>query len=610
MNYDALLESRTSDKWHRIGIDRRAGVALPLFSIFSKNSIGIGEIQDLRFVIDWCNETGMSIIQLLPLNELGYDFAPYNSISTFALDPMYLSIKRLREIDLKPFRKELKTLKTKFPAGGSSVNYEIKNEKLILLRKIFSTIDLANNKRYKEFLAKNFHWLKYYCVFKIITDINDGKVWQEWELKYKYIAPFTTEKILQVYDTEVKFFTWLQWQLYEQLTTIKRYAKSKKVFLMGDLPLLVSRNSADVWAYKNYFKLQLSAGAPPDMYFAKGQRWGMPPYNWDNISADNYGYIRRRLKYAENFYDMYRIDHFVGLFRLWTIDIKSPEEYSGLTGQFDPHDENYWEDHGMSILNVMNESTTMLPCAEDLGTIPNCSEKVLKSFGIPGVNVQRWKKKVRDNFNFLSAEDYRINSAATISTHDSSSFPGWWENEAGTIDEITFRQMCEKFNITDDRYQRIVNVLFDERFSAFGRLFWKYEITNVYILLNILQMNHEQGKEFIDLYLSTFSEKNKFWNYLGIKTEFNHNTTPSFIRSSLKKITSTASIFSIQLFMEYLYLDPTLLKNYRGRNYRINFPGTVNENNWRLVLPISLEQLKDLKINKAIKEINQEYGRI
>jgi 4-alpha-glucanotransferase len=307
---------------------------------------------------------------------------------------------------------------------------------------------------------------------------------------------------------------------------------------------------------------------------------------------------------------MYRIDHFVGLFRLWTIDIKSPEEYFGLTGQFDPPDENFWEEHGKSILKVMNESTSMLPCAEDLGTVPYCSEKVLKDFGIPGINVQRWEKKLRDNFNFLDAKDYRINSAATVSTHDSSSLPAWWENEAGTIDETSFRQMCERFNFTGEHSRSIINTLFEERYSADNRLLWKKEITNVYILLNILQLSPDHAREFIDLYLSTFGEKNKFWNYLGIKDLLSHKPTTSFINSSIEKVTSTTSIFSIQLIMEYLYLDETILKNYAGRNYRINFPGTVDENNWRLILPISLEQLKDLEINKTVKKINQKYGRI
>ncbi len=154
---------------------------------------------------------------------------------------------------------------------------------------------------------------------------------------------------------------------------------------MGDLPFLVSRDSADVWAYKNYFKLTLSSGAPPDMYFSMGQRWGMPPYSWDNIEAGNYSYIRERLLYAENFFDMFRIDHFIGLFRVWTIDLKTPEELKGLYGRFDPEDNYYWEEHGKKILEVINNSTTMLACAEDLGTVPDCSDKVLKEFSVTSI---------------------------------------------------------------------------------------------------------------------------------------------------------------------------------------------------------------------------------
>ncbi|MEO6696109.1 MAG: 4-alpha-glucanotransferase [Ignavibacteria bacterium] len=609
MDHNDLLNSQTADKWRRIGVERRAGVALPLFSIFSSNSVGVGEIPDIKSIVDWCCETGMSIIQLLPLNELGSDFSPYNSISTFALEPMYLSLKHLKDADLKPFKKDLKILKEKYPAGVSPVNYGIKNEKLALLKKIFRNAELPSNKNYLKFREDNFHWLKYYCVFKILTDLNQGKSWHEWELKYKYIAPFTSEKIIRNYEDEVAFYVWLQWQIYEQLLLVKKYAKRKKVLIMGDLPFLVSRNSADVWAYKNYFKLQNSAGAPPDMYFARGQRWGMPPYNWDNISADNYSYLQRRLKYAENFYDMYRIDHFVGLFRLWSIDIKSPEENYGLSGQFDPPDEKYWEDHGRSILKVMNESSTMLPCAEDLGTVPECSDKVLEEFGIPGINVQRWRKQWRDNFNFLNSNDYRINSAATISTHDSSSLPAWWENEAGTIDEDSFRQMFKKINDSNESYENIVKKLFEENIQD-GRLYWKKEITNVYILLNQLNLQFEQGKEFIDLYLSTFGEKTKFWNYLDIKSEPDNEATEILVRTSLEKITAASSIFSIQLIMEYLYLDPDILKNFSGRDYRINFPGTVGENNWRMVLPIPVEKLKYLEINSTIKEITRAKGRM
>lgn len=610
MNYSSLLSSLTSDKWQRIGIQRRAGVVIPLFSIYSKNSVGIGEIPDLRFVIDWCKQASMSIIQLLPLNELNNDFAPYNALSSFALEPMYLSIKRLRKVDLKPFRNELKELKKKFPKENNKVDYEIKNEKMTLLKRIFDTINLQEIKKYNNYVEKNIHWLKYYSVYKVLSELNERKSWQEWDFKYKYIAPLTTEKLLQDYNNEINFYQWLQWQLCEQLTAIKKYAKRQNVFVMGDLPFLVSRDSADVWAYKNYFKLQLSSGAPPDMYFSKGQRWGMPPYNWDNIAADNYSYLKERLRYAENFYDMYRIDHFVGLFRIWTIDLKTPEVLGGSEGKFDPEEEYLWENHGRKILSVMVESTDMLPCAEDLGTVPNCSEKVLSEFGVPGINVQRWEKKRDGNYDFLDAKDYRINSVATVSTHDSSTLPAWWKNEAGGIDEIFFKGICEKFNIKDEDYNYIVNALFERKNLFNGRLFWKKEIFNIYLLLNLLNLSYENAKVFVDMYLTSYSEKNNFWNYIGMKSNLSDEISVNFIKKSLEKINSASSIFSIQLLMEYLYLDESILENYSGWNYRINFPGKIDSNNWSLIFPVSLEKLKELQINDVIREINSESNRL
>lgn len=610
MKYNSLLNSGTSEKWSKTGVARRAGVAFPLFSVYSKNSAGIGEIPDIRFLIDWCCQTGMSVIQLLPLNEVGYDFAPYNSVSTFALEPMYLSIKRLRKADLTPFRKELRSLKKKYPKGGAKVNYEIKNEKLKLLRKIFATVDLKSNVKYNDFVSRNIHWLKYYSLFKIIKGLNDGRDWNEWELKHQYISSLTSRKIIAEHSEEAEFQYWVQWQLYEQLITIKKYAKRKKVLIMGDLPFLVARNSADVWAYKNYFKLNLSSGAPPDMYFSKGQRWGMPPYNWENIAADNYCYIKERLIFAENFYDMFRIDHFVGLFRVWTIDLKTPLEYAGFYGVFDPEDEREWENHGKRILEVMNKCTSMLPCAEDLGTVPDCSEKVLKEFGVTGISVQRWEKSRKGNYQFLPPDEYRINSVATVSTHDSSSLPGWWKYEAGTVDELSFKLSCDKLDIKDERYKNLTDRLFIKDFPESGKLKWKSEVSNVYRLLEILELNYEQAGEITEMYLSGFGEKNNFRKYIDLDEKTELADPVSLIKKSLERINSTASVFSIQLIMEYLYLERNILENYSGWTQRINFPGTVDGNNWSMVIPIPLEDLKVLKLNETLSDIFKDSDRI
>lgn len=548
------------------------------------------------------------MIQLLPLNELGNDNAPYNSVSSFAIEPMYISLRKLKDADLRPFRSELKILKNDFPAGTDMVNYDVRKEKKILLKKIFSSTDINNCKKFKEYFNMNFHWLKYYCLFRILTDLYNNASWEEWDLKHKYIAPFTSEKLLIKYKDEVNFLCWIQWQLYEQLLSVKRYAKKNKVLLMGDIPFLTSRNSADVWAYKNYFKLQLSSGAPPDMYFSKGQRWGMPPYNWDNIVADKYGYIKQKLKYAENFYDMYRIDHFVGLFRLWTIDLKTPLEEGGMKGMFDPPEESYWEEHGKILLKVMIDSSSMLPCAEDLGTVPYCSDKVLKEFGITGMDVQRWQKNNIDGFT--EPEKYRINSVATISTHDSSSFPSWWENEAGTTDEVLFRKIFEKYNLSADKYDELKRLLFDTGSLRGGRLKWKEEIKDINILLNILGLSYNDAEEIIELYSSAYNEKKNFLKYLGTEIKNGQRATADLIKINLEKISSASSVFCIQLLTEFLYLDGNILERFKRSDYRFNFPGTVHKQNWSIVMPVSLEELNLMETNNSIKEINLKSGRI
>jgi len=611
LDTDLFKYSKTSAKWNKIGLQRRAGVALPLFSVYSSKSTGIGEIADIRYLIDWCSVTGLSILQLLPLNETGGDFAPYSSVSTFAIDPVYICLRRLRKTDLTPFRKELREIKKKFPKKNTKVDYKIRHAKVSLLRKIFDSKYTFESENFEKFISENIHWLKYYALFKIISNLYPFKQWIEWDLKHRYLSSSNAEKILKNNPEDVRFQYWVQWQLYEQLITVKKYAAKKKVFIMGDIPFLVSRNSADVWAYKNYFKLDLSSGAPPDMYFANGQRWGMPPYNWFNIESDNYAYIRQRLKYAQNFYDMFRIDHFVGLFRVWTIGSDTPADEGGLSGRFDPENESEWEQHGRSILNVMNECTEMLPCAEDLGTVPDCSEKVLKEFGIVGINVQRWEKNYNynDNFNFISPDKYRVNSVSVLSTHDSSAFAPWYKYETGSVDESTFIKFFEGKEFSVERIYRIRMNLFEPNLNNDQRLVWKKNISGVFELLKIIELNYEEAREFVDTYLISFSEKNKYSRYIGYDGKREMPVNTEFINKSLQTIFICNSIFSIQLMQEYLNLDKDFLKNYSGPEFRINSPGTVNDQNWTMRIPIPLDKILTLGINSSLKKIVKNSGR-
>ncbi len=610
IDYSHFKNTRTADKWQRIGLKRRAGVAAPLFSIYSRNSIGIGEIPDIKLLTKWCRKTGLSIIQLLPMNDVGFDFAPYNSVSSFALEPMYLSFNDLKNVNLNPVKKELRDLKKYVPCGGDRVNYRIKYEKIKLLMKIYKVSYLNGIKKFDDFKNDNLYWLRDYALFKVLKETQQNKSWEEWDERYRDRDENALAEIENEFAGRLNFYYWIQWQLYEQFKSVKKYAAEKDILLMGDLPFLISRDSADVWAHRKYFKLNLSSGAPPDMYFAMGQRWGMPAYNREEMQNDSYIYIKEKLKYAENFYDIYRIDHFVGFFRLWSIAIDCPIEDGGLKGTFDPQDENLWEETGKKLLDVMVENSGMMPCAEDLGTVPDCSPKVLWDYGITGMNVQRWVKDFNNSENFIDPERYRINSVSTISTHDSSTIIDWWHNETGTIDEKLFQRLCSAKQIPLEKYTEIVKNLFDNEKSKYGRLFWRNSVDSPEKLVEILGLNFDSCRDIIKLYKESFSERPKFLNFLGIESNGNdYKINTLFIRKALEKVNIASSIFSIQLLQEWLFLDESLFVKGEETSYRINFPGIVNDTNWSFVMPISLEIILNLGVNSEIKKIVQESGR-
>lgn len=610
-DYSHFLNTKTADKWHKTGLKRRAGVVAPLFSVYSQKSVGIGEIPDIKLLVRWCQKTGISIIQLLPMNDVGYDFAPYNSVSSFALEPMYLSINGLKNVNLNLFKKELRELKRTIPGGKEKVNYKIKHEKLKILYKIFRVTYVKGIKKFEDFKKENNYWLKDYALYKVIKEIEQNRSWENWDGKYKNRDEEALSEIESVFSEKINFYYWIQWQLYEQFKSVRKYAKKKSILLMGDIPFLVSRDSADIWAHKNYFKLDFSSGAPPDMYFAMGQRWGMPTYNREELEKDNYSYIKEKLRYADKFYDMYRIDHFVGFFRLWSIAMDCPQEQGGLSGYYDPRDENLWEETGKKLLDVMIASSDMLPCAEDLGTIPQCSPKVLWEYGIPGMNVQRWVKDFNGSDNFINPEHYRINSVATISTHDSSTIIDWWHNETGTIDEKLFKRFCDNKNINSERCGEIVKNLFDTEKSKYGRLYWKSEITDTNKLVEILGINYDVSWNIINIYKESYNERLKFLEFLGLEpngSDFKIN--PLFIKRVLEKINQSASIFSIQLLQEWLFLDDALFVKGEETSYRINFPGVINDSNWTFVMPVGLETMLNLGINTEIRKIIEDSDRI
>ncbi|MGA2775192.1 MAG: 4-alpha-glucanotransferase [Candidatus Omnitrophota bacterium] len=585
-----LLNTKSADKWKRIGLQKRAGILISLFSVYSKNSLGIGDFLDLKLLVDFASLTGNSIIQLLPLNEVGALFCPYDSLSSFALEPAYIHLDSPQ-----------KTRNPTYPY----LDYKIKEEKLNILLQSFTSDKERDSGNFSLFRKENSYWLPEFSLYKALKAHHNGSAWYEWEDKFKFRDKSALEVFKNEHSKELEFQEWVQWKLFKQLRAARIYANSKNIFLKGDLPILVSRDSADVWSHPKFFKLDFAAGAPVDMYCAKGQRWGMPTYNWDKIKEDGFRYLAEKLRYAQNFYDILRVDHVVGLFRIWSIPYNEPLENKGLNGLFDPGDEGVWGIHGRTILETMLNNTSMLLCAEDLGLIPRVCTDTLKDLGIPGNDVQRWVKDWKVAYDFLSPSGYRKLSVSMLSTHDTTNWPAWWENEVGTIDEDLFYRRCMERGIN---FNKVKPKLFDLNLSKHGRLRWLNPIDLIDKLVWNLDKKKEEVGDFIDLYLNSFREKEKLWKQMGLKGKMREKCDKEIVKAALKITLDSASIFSINTLIDWLYTANI----FKGDPYdnRLNTPGTISDKNWSLTLPISLEKLLEHKVVKEMKKMAKDSGRV
>ncbi|MCX5696655.1 MAG: 4-alpha-glucanotransferase [Candidatus Omnitrophica bacterium] len=600
---EILFNSASKDKWQSLGVQRRAGVLAPLSCVYSKDSLGIGDLLTLRLVVDWAKSTEQSIVQLLPMNEMGYTNCPYDAVSSFALEPAYLSLEAFKSAQTKEFKVKIEDTKRAFPCARPYLDYRIKEAKGALLKEIFLKEKNRHDAQLSHFQEDNLYWLKDFALYKVLKRQFSGRPWYDWEEPYRFRDKGALLDFQKEHEDEIAFTIWMQWQIFRQFKQSKAYANSRRVLIKGDLPILVSRDSADVWQHPEFFKLEFASGAPPDMYCARGQRWGMPPYNWEKIAGDGYIYLKERLRYAENFYDILRIDHVVGLFRIWTIPYNEPLENQGLNGFFDPRDENKWKEHGKNILSLVLDNTRMLLCAEDLGVIPKTCTESLTELGIPGNDVQRWAKDWKTKHDFLEPKEYRAISAAMLSTHDTTNWLAWWENEAGTVDEALFIRKCA--GRAD--YNNIKDKLFDMSLSRHGRLRWLSSVDSVDKLVGVLGRKGSELMDFVEMYQNSYREKEKLWKKMGLAGPMREKGDAEILAAALRIVMNSKSIFSIQLITDYLGLTDILKGD--PYQYRINTPGTTSDKNWSLIMPIPLEDLLQHPVNSQIRQMVIDSGR-
>lgn len=416
-----LEKTLVGPQWARIGIKQHHGIDLPLSALHSKDSCGIGEFYDLIPLIDWCNDIGLDVIQLLPLNDTGDDTCPFFALSALALNPLFLSLHKLPNVDPK----KLEELR-QFNTFDRVPYHDVQSHKFLFLRQYFEKISssIIKKKEFESFVEEN-DWVEPYALFKVLKDVMAKNHWQTWPTDLKYLQQNQFNSLVESHWVEVCFYIFLQYLCYTQLTKVKAYANSKGVFLKGDIPILISPDSADVWAYSEEFNLTLSAGAPPGPYSKQGQVWGLPTFKWDVMKQRDYDWWKKRLEYASNFYDIYRIDHVLGFFRIYAIE----QGKLGTEGKYIPHDQADWIPHGKEILSALSDFTSMLPIAEDLGDVPDSVRDALTELGICGTKVIRWEKTWTNGEQFIDPSHYNPVSMTTVSTHDSETLTLWWRDQ-------------------------------------------------------------------------------------------------------------------------------------------------------------------------------------
>lgn len=319
-----------------------SGLAIPVFSLRTNNSFGIGEFTDIKLLVDWANEVRLKMIQILPVNDTSAthtwkDSYPYAAISAFALHPIYINLQKVAGKKgsqiIKALNKKQKQLNQL-----AEIDYEqVINFKTNVLRELFELdkLDFLKEDAFKEFFDDNQNWLVPYAAFCYLRDKYNTSDFSKW----KTHSVYNEEEIERLCNPKSKTFThiafhlFVQYHLHLQLKDSVDYAHKRGIALKGDIPIGIYRYGCDAWTAPELYQMNMQAGAPPDDFAVKGQNWGFPTYNWKKMEEDHFDWWKQRFHQMSNYFDAFRIDHILGFFRIWSIPTDAVE---GILGRFIP----------------------------------------------------------------------------------------------------------------------------------------------------------------------------------------------------------------------------------------------------------------------------------
>ncbi len=420
---------------------RHSGILLHPTSLPSPHGIGDLGTAAYQFV-DFLAQAKQTLWQILPLGPTSFGNSPYQCLSAFAGNPLLISLEQLQQegyltaeqvANVPPARSEAVDFASLIPWKERCLH--------AAFDKFQQHATEADQLAFEQFCQQQQHWLTDYASFSALKAFHQGKSWHEWEPALAQRAPSALQTWQQQHPSEIQYHCFVQYQFFRQWQALKRYANQHHVQIIGDLPIFVAYDSADVWANPKLFKLDAQgqptvvAGVPPDYFSVTGQRWGNPVYRWRTMAKDDYHWWRQRFASLLELVDLIRIDHFRGFEQYWEIPASEPTAQHG-----------EWVDGPkLAFFQTMERYLGKLPIiAENLGIITQSVETLRLDCGFPGMKVLQFAFFDEDSTEFLP-HNYEQQAVVYTGTHDNNTTRAWFDHELSETDRERVRRYVDKF---------------------------------------------------------------------------------------------------------------------------------------------------------------------
>lgn len=558
-------------------LERGAGILLPISSLPSPYGIGTMG-RDAYDFVDMLKRAGQKYWQVLPIGPTSFGDSPYQSFSAFAGNPYFIDLDTLIAEGLLK-KEEVESYK--WADSDDEIDYaRIYRQRFEVLRKAFGRSEHKDSRDYVDFIEENEQWIDDYALYMAIKADHNNREWLAWEPAIKKRKPEAMAAYREKLGEDVEFYKFLQFKFYEQWMPLKEYANRNGISIIGDIPIYVALDSADVWANTDQFQLSGSlapavvAGCPPDMFSSYGQKWGNPIYDWDVMEKDDFAWWKKRIAASAKLYDVIRIDHFIGIVRYYSIPANG-----------EPKDGYYRQGPGKKLIDAIDSAIgSSKVIAEDLGVVVPEVQKLVKESGYPGMKVLEFAFDGNTANEYLP-HNHAKNYVAYIGTHDNDMLKSYISGQSEELQEYMMKYLMA--NSLDDVAEKMIHALYMSSADTV-----------------ILQMQDILGKDN--------SARMNYPSTLGgnWKWRLTKGTTWEFTQEHIDKLRDLTRLYGRNRVKTYICKEDIMLKDICMKKYNKEIKDCTNEEIYFALLDMT-KKLADGKVSeegqKKVYYISAEF---